>query len=365
MLKIISVVGARPNFMKIAPIVKEIKKRKDIKNILVHTGQHYDKKMSKLFFEELGIPEPDINLNVGSDTHAKQTANIMIKFEQVLERYNPDLVLVVGDVNSTMACSITAVKMNIPVAHVEAGLRSFDKTMPEEINRIVTDSISSILFTTCEEANKNLKNEGIPEKKIFFTGNVMIDTLVENIKKAKRSDIMGNLKLKKRNFGLVTLHRPVNVDGKKELKGVMDAFRDLSKRIKIVFPVHPRSRKKMEEFGFLDAIKAMKNLILTEPLGYLDFLNLTMNSKMVFTDSGGIQEETSFLGIPCLTLRENTERPITISRGTNILVGTQKEKIIKEANKILGGTVKRGRKIQYWDGKAARRIVRILKNVNI
>lgn len=365
MLKVVSVVGARPNFMKITPIIEEMKNHKCIKNILVHTGQHYDRKMSRLFFDELGIPKPNINLEVGSDTHARQTANIMVGFEKVLQSHKPDLVLVVGDVNSTAACSITAAKMNIPVAHVEAGLRSFDRTMPEEINRIITDSVSDILFTTCKDANRNLRKEGIPGEKIFFVGNVMIDALLRNIRKAKDSKIMKKMGLKKKDFALVTLHRPVNVDGEKNLRNTMSAFFELSKKIKIVFPVHPRAMKRLEEFGLLDNVRKNESLILAEPLGYLDFLSLMLNSRLVLTDSGGIQEETTFLGIPCLTLRKNTERPITISQGTNILVGTRTSRIIQEANGIIDGRGKKGKKIPLWDGKAAKRIVEVLRNGNL
>ncbi|VAX34862.1 UDP-N-acetylglucosamine 2-epimerase [hydrothermal vent metagenome] len=359
-MKIISVVGARPNFMKIAPIVEHIKKKRSFQHILVHTGQHYDRKMSKSFFDDLGIPKPDIDLGVGSSTHANQTAQVMVKFEEILFAHQPDLVLVVGDVNSTMACSIVASKLNIPVAHVEAGLRSFDRTMPEEINRLITDSISNILFTTCRDADRNLKKEGVPAKKIFFVGNVMIDTLIKNKKKTASSTVLKTMGLKKQEYVLVTLHRPSNVDNVQSLNNLMDIFANLQKRTKIIFPVHPRTRKQLIEFGCLEKAKALPNLTFTDPLGYLDFLKLMLNCKMVLTDSGGIQEETSFLKIPCLTLRENTERPITTTLGTNYLVGMKKNKIIKIANQILDGKYKKGKAIPYWDGKAAQRIVNVL-----
>ena len=359
-MKIISVVGARPNFMKIAPIIKAIQKKKNLTNILVHTGQHYDKKMSKLFFDELDIPKPDINMEVGSDTHAQQTAKIMTGFEKILINHKPDLVLVVGDVNSTMACAITAAKLNIPVGHIEAGLRSFDRTMPEEINRLVTDSISDFLFTTSADADQNLKKEGVPAKKIFLVGNVMIDTLIANTRKAKSSRIMNRLALKESDFALVTLHRPSNVDEKNDLKNIIEIFLQLQKHTKIVFPIHPRTRLKMKEFGLLKKTKDFSRLIFTEPLGYLDFLNLMMHCRMVFTDSGGIQEETSVLRIPCLTLRENTERPITVTHGTNVLVGLDRQRILREAERILHGQGKKGKDIPFWDGQAAKRIAGIL-----
>jgi len=364
-VKIISVVGARPNFMKIAPIIKAVKKKKNLTNILVHTGQHYDKKMSKLFFDELDIPKPDINMEVGSDTHAQQTAKIMMGFEKILIDHKPDLVLVVGDVNSTMACAITAAKLNIPVGHIEAGLRSFDRTMPEEINRLVTDSISDFLFTTSIDADQNLKKEGVPAKKIFLVGNVMIDTLLANTRQAKNSRIMNRLGLKERDFALVTLHRPSNVDEKNDLKNIIEIFLQLQKHTKVVFPIHPRTHRKMEEFGLLKKTKDFPRLIFTEPLGYLDFLNLMMHCRMVFTDSGGIQEETSVLRIPCLTLRENTERPITVTYGTNVLVGLDKKRILREAERILRGQGKKGREIPLWDGQAARRIADILSELKL
>ncbi|MBI5747835.1 MAG: UDP-N-acetylglucosamine 2-epimerase (non-hydrolyzing) [Nitrospinae bacterium] len=359
-MKIINVTGARPNMMKVAPLIKEIKIHKELTPLLLHTGQHYDEKMSKVFFNDLSMPEPDIYLGVGSGSHAVQTAKVMVEFEKVLLSENPDFVVVVGDVNSTMACAITAVKLHIPVAHVEAGLRSFDRTMPEEINRIVTDSVSDYLFTTSEDANENLKKEGIPAEKIFFVGNVMIDTLLNHKEKADRSDITQRLGLKKGEYAVLTLHRPSNVDGKESLERILDALLYIQKRIKIVFPVHPRTLKMIKEYGFSDITKEIKNLIILEPLGYLDFLKLMNDAMFVLTDSGGIQEETTILQIPCLTLRENTERPVTVMEGTNTIVGNDKERIIKEAENILNNGGKAGRVPKLWDGRAAERIVEII-----
>jgi UDP-N-acetylglucosamine 2-epimerase (non-hydrolysing) len=361
-MKIINVTGARPNMMKVAPLIKEMKQHEGLTSILLHTGQHYDEKMSKVFFNDLSMLEPDIYLGVGSGSHAEQTAKVMVEFEKVLLSERPDVVVVVGDVNSTMACAITAVKLNIPVAHVEAGLRSFDRTMPEEINRIVTDSVSDYLFTTSEDANINLKNEGIAAEKIFFVGNVMIDTLLSHKEKSEGADIIKQLKLKEREYAVLTLHRPSNVDGRDNLGGILDALFQIQKRIKIIFPVHPRTLKMIKEYGFSDVIKEMKNLIILEPLGYLDFLKLMSDAMFVLTDSGGIQEETTILQIPCLTLRKNTERPVTVTEGTNTIVGNDKDKIVKEAENILNNGGKTGRTPKLWDGKAAERIVKIILN---
>lgn len=360
-MKIVSVVGARPNFMKIAPIAHALKKT-SIKHVLVHTGQHYDEKMSKLFFEDLKIPQPDIYMGIGSDTHAKQTAKIMTAFEDVLLEHKPDLVLVVGDVNSTMAATVVAAKMNIPVAHVEAGLRSFDRAMPEEINRMLTDSISDILFTTSSDADENLVKEGVDRKRIFLVGNVMIDTLMAQKEAALRSNILTELGVKENEYALVTLHRPSNVDHKENLTNLLDVFEQLQSSTKIIFPVHPRTRQKFDSFGLTQKIAGMKNLIFVEPLGYLEFMKLMMSARIVFTDSGGVQEETSCLGVPCLTLRENTERPITITHGTNHLVGMSKPKILKTAQAILKQKEQPLKKIPYWDGKAAERIVKALQS---
>ena len=359
-MKIINVVGARPNFMKIAPIIEAMRGYPGLDGTLVHTGQHYDEAMSKTFFEELGIPQPDINLEVGSGSHAAQTAAIMAKFEPVLLSRRPDLVLVVGDVNSTLACSVTAAKLRIPVAHVEAGLRSFDRTMPEEINRLVTDAISDLLFTTCEEANANLRREGVAPEKIFFVGNVMIDTLVRHVELAQRSAIRQQLGVPERGYALATLHRPSNVDQAEGLAEILEAFAGLERELPIVFPVHPRTRKRFEEFGFGERIAGMRRLILTEPLGYLDFLNLMMGARVVLTDSGGIQEETTFLRVPCLTLRPNTERGVTITHGTNRLVALRAGAILDAAHKALEEPVDSAKRPPLWDGKAAERIAGIL-----
>ncbi|MFH1856394.1 MAG: UDP-N-acetylglucosamine 2-epimerase (non-hydrolyzing) [Candidatus Omnitrophota bacterium] len=360
-MKIINVVGARPNFMKIAPIIEEMKKHKDIKALLLHTGQHYDREMSKLFFEDLKLPAPDIYLGVGSASHAQQTAKIMLEFEKILLEEKPDLVVVVGDVNSTIACALTAVKLFIPVAHVEAGLRSYDRTMPEEINRILTDSISDYLFTTCRDADKNLLKEGIAKEKIHFVGNVMIDTLLKQINKASESDILDKLNLQPKGYTVLTLHRPSNVDNKETFTEILDALEEVQKRIKIIFPIHPRTAKKIEDFGLSGKVEKMSNFNMVPPMGYLDFLKLMSESKFILTDSGGIQEETTILKIPCITLRENTERPITIIEGTNVLVGTDKNKIVEESLKIIEGKEKRGTIPELWDGKAAERIVGVLR----
>ncbi len=362
-MKIINVVGARPNFMKIAPIIEAMKKYPSIEPILVHTGQHYDKEMSKLFFDDLKLPPPDIYLGVGSASHAVQTARIMVEFEKVLLEQKPDLIVVVGDVNSTIACALTAVKLFIPVAHVEAGLRSRDRTMPEEINRILTDAISDYLFTTSRDADANLLKEGIPKEKIYFVGNVMIDTLMKQIDKAADSDILNRLGLQAKHYAALTLHRPNNVDDKEVFVRILGALEEVQKKIKIIFPVHPRTRKKIEDFGLSGKVKNMTNFIITDALGYLDFLNLMSNSKFVLTDSGGIQEETTILKIPCITLRETTERPITVTEGTNVIVGSDKEKIIKESLRIIEGKAKKGKIPELWDGKASERIAKVLLSI--
>ena len=480
--KIILVVGARPNFMKVAPIYFELKKHIRFRPILVHTGQHYDRDMSDVFFRDLGMPKPDIHLGVGSGTHSEQTAKVMIEFEKILVRENPDLVIVVGDVNSTIACSMATVKyrctkkvgsgracsINKPlIAHVEAGLRSYDRTMPEEINRLLTDQISDYLFTTCRDADRNLIREGIPKNKIFFVGNVMIDTLTRMMivmktltlpspfdrekgyfrKESKEGKyaldqgdcpskvVRGTVPL--RPYALVTLHRPSNVDEPKTLRGIMSALRQIAKRVPVIFPLHPRTAKALgteaqrgrgdekQKGKILRGVypeltlgtqddktychsedrrdeESKGEVIFTKPLGYLEFLNLMANAALVLTDSGGIQEETTILGVPCLTLRNNTERPITITEGTNKLVGTNPKRIVKEAMKTLTlpsplkrerGKLRRGnmdknhrtdfcvpflhnknfnmkkrgnqsvtrkRRPEYWDGKAAGRIVKIL-----
>lgn len=347
--------------MKVAPLHKAFQKHaRSIRHRIVHTGQHYDAAMSKVFFEDLELPHPDFYLGVGSGSHAEQTAKIMIEFEKVLQQQKPDLVLVVGDVNSTVACSLVSVKIGIPVAHVEAGLRSFDRSMPEEINRLLTDAIADYLFVTEPSGVRNLKQEGVAEDKIFLVGNVMIDSLAHYRQKAKSSNILEQLQLTPRAFTLVTLHRPSNVDDAANLEKILKIFEKLSERTTIVFPIHPRTRKMIEQFGFNGRVSSLNNLKLVDPVGYLDFLNLMEHSQLVLTDSGGIQEETTYLGIPCLTLRENTERPITVEIGTNQLCGLDVERIVHASFDVFEGKTKHGSVPEFWDGKTAERIATIL-----
>jgi UDP-N-acetylglucosamine 2-epimerase (non-hydrolysing) len=361
MVKIICVCGARPNFIKIAPIMNSLKANSNFEVFLVHTGQHYDQNMSKLFFDDLNIPRPDINLEVGSASHAAQTAEIMKRFEPVVLDFKPDYVLVVGDVNSTIACGLVAVKLGVKLIHVEAGLRSFDRTMPEEINRVLTDAISDLLFVTEPSAVENLKNEGIEPQKIHFVGNVMIDTLLANCERANESDILNRLKLAPKEYGAVTLHRPSNVDNLNKLAEIIASFEVIEKEMKLVFPIHPRTRDNIKGSGLQKRVRAMQNLLLIEPLGYLDFLCLMSKAAFVLTDSGGIQEETTILGIPCMTLRENTERPVTITEGTNRLVPLTAEGILKDFRELRDSYEKRSHSIpKLWDGKAAQRIVQII-----
>ncbi len=363
-MKVLNIVGARPNFMKIAPIHRLMLKSENFEPVLIHTGQHYDRAMSKIFFEDLELPEPDIYLGVGSGSHAQQTGDVMVKLEEVMIEQKPDMVLVVGDVNSTMAASLVASKLCIPIAHVEAGLRSFDRTMPEEINRIVTDSLADWLFVTEESGRVNLLKEGVPEEKIHFVGNVMIDSLLFYQKKSAQSKILNELKLNSAAYALLTLHRPANVDDPSHFKKILKALEQIEKEIPIIFPIHPRARKMIDKFKFSENIESMKQLILTEPLGYLDFLHLMINATLVLTDSGGIQEETTVIGIPCLTMRENTERPVTIDIGTNVLVGMDTEKIVAETFDILSDKKKNGSIPPLWDGHAASRIVDVLERHN-
>lgn len=361
-IKIINIVGARPNFIKIAPIIEEQNKDKNFEPLLLHTGQHYDSNMSDIFFEELKIPKPDIFLGVGSASHAKQVAQIMEKFDDVCVEYKPDAILVVGDVNSTMACSLVAVKYGIKVIHLEAGLRSFDRTMPEEINRIVTDSIADILLTPSLDANQNLLKEGIDPQRIYFIGNIMIDTLFRNNQFLDNTKIFDSLSLKKGKYVLLTLHRPSNVDDKDSLKRILNTLNEIQSKINIVFPIHPRTLKNIKKFGFENLIENMKNMIITKPLGYLDFQKIMLNAKFVITDSGGIQEETTALKIPCLTLRENTERPITILEGSNVLIGNDMTKLKNLSNDILNGNWKASKIPKFWDGQTSKRVIKILKN---
>ena len=355
---IILVVGARPNFMKIAPIQKELDSR-GIPNILLHTGQHYDDNMSKVFFDDLKMKKPDIYLGVGSGSHATQTAKVMVEFEQVCLENNPSMVVVVGDVNSTLACSLVSAKLNIKCAHVEAGLRSFDREMPEEINRIVTDSICEILLTPSDDGDENLLNEGVDQSKIHMVGNVMIDSLLSNLDVAKNLDVLSKYEISK-DYVLVTLHRPSNVDDKSVFTDIISAIEEISGDVEFVFPMHPRTKKMAENFGLYSRIASIPGMKITPPAGYLEFISLMSKSKLVLTDSGGLQEETTALGIPCLTIRENTERPVTITQGTNQLVGTDKEKIISAGLEALEGNGKAGIIPKYWDGKTSSRIVDVL-----
>lgn len=359
-MKIINVVGCRPNFIKLAPLLAEMKKHAQISPLIVHTGQHYDDALSEVFFRDLELPPPHIHLNVGSGSHAGQTARILQSFEGVLQDVKPDLVLVVGDVNSTLACSLTAVKLGIPTAHVEAGLRSFDRAMPEEINRIVTDAVSDLLFATEQSAVENLLREGIPGEKIFFVGNVMIDALLMYAGKTVSSTILEQLSLEPKSFALLTLHRPSNVEAPGALEQIVDALKTIQQHIRIVFPAHPRTLARLEQFGLARGVGFLPEVQLTEPMGYVDFVRLMRECLFVMTDSGGVQEESTALGIPCLTLRDNTERPATVTEGTNRLVGTNKPKIVAEALRILGGETIPGRIPEKWDGQASKRIVDVL-----
>lgn len=361
-MKVLHVVGARPNFMKIAPIMTEMRKHPDLfKQVLLHTGQHYDNNLSQAFFDDLCLPEPDIYLNVGSASHAVQTARIMMAFEPVLVEQKPDLVLVVGDVNSTLACTLVASKLWIPVAHVEAGLRSFNRRMPEEINRIVTDSLSSLLFTTDRIAVDNLRGEGIADSKIHLVGNVMIDTLLRHRERALALNVLDEYDLTPGRYAVLTLHRPANVDQRDVLAGILDALEVVSQQVPILFPIHPRTEARFEEFGFGSRLAAMPGLLQVEPLSYLSFLNVMANAWFVLTDSGGIQEETTIVGVPCLTLRSETERPVTVTEGTNIVVSSEPRRIIAESRRIVAGDAKTGHIPELWDGKAAERIVEVLK----
>ncbi|MCU0341310.1 MAG: UDP-N-acetylglucosamine 2-epimerase (non-hydrolyzing) [Spirosomaceae bacterium] len=363
-MKILNIVGARPNFMKVAPLHRAFLKRPTIESKIVHTGQHYDAKMSDVFFNQLELPQPHYFLGIGGGSHAQQTAKIMLEFEKVMEAEQPDLVLVVGDVTSTIACALVASKMHVRIAHVEAGLRSGDRRMPEEINRILTDSISDLLFVTEQAGIDNLRREGVPDNKVFMVGNCMIDSLVHYRQKAQMLDVMKPLGLSKGDYVLMTMHRPANVDTVEGLSSILQIIEDTSRYRKVLFPIHPRTRNNIERFGLQSQLNAIQNLILTEPQGYLEFLNLMENAALVVTDSGGIQEETTYLQAPCLTFRDSTERPVTVELGTNQLLAdlnpaTVHEKVLE----ILEGRAKKGIVPPLWDGQAAERIADILVKI--
>jgi UDP-N-acetylglucosamine 2-epimerase (non-hydrolysing) len=375
-LKIMSIVGARPNMMKVAPLLAELRRHDEIEPVLVHTGQHYDYSMSQVFFDQLGVPPPDYNLDVGSGPHYAQTAEIMQRFGDLVQQDRPDMVVVAGDVNSTIACALVAAKERIPLAHVEAGLRSFDRSMPEEINRILTDVLSDLLFTTEESANQNLANEGIAPDKVFFVGNLMIDSLVRALKIARPSSLRSELGLTATPYVVLTLHRPSNVDNGEELKRTLEAIAEVAQRIPVVFPAHPRTARNIEMAGLSTArvwtggLLPVRGLWMMPPASYLDFLDLVQHAVMVITDSGGVQEETTFLGVPCLTYRENTERPVTVSMGTNRVVGCDPQQLLltaletlESANHNQDHNQDRRTPIRppLWDGRTAPRIVRLIK----
>jgi len=378
-MKVIQVVGARPNFMKVAPLHRAIQKLAGWTSKIVHTGQHFDAKMSDVFFTQLELPTPDFFLGIGGGSHTEVTAKIMVAFEKIVEAEKPDLIIVVGDVTSTLACTLVAIKMGIKVAHVEAGLRSFDRTMPEELNRILTDSVADYLFVTEESGLQHLKNEGVADERVFFSGNVMIDSLVRYQEKAKTTTILEDVglataaerqlstsdsRLATSDYIVMTMHRPANVDTKEGLESILELIELSSKDTKIIFPIHPRTRAHMEKFGLAERLDQAKNLIMTEPLGYLEFIQLMSNATAILTDSGGIQEETTYLGVPCLTFRDSTERPITVTLGTNqLLSDLDPKKTYAALQEILAGKVKKGSIPPLWDGKAAERIAAQLAEI--
>ena len=360
-IKVLHVVGARPNFMKVAPVWEQLRKDPRVRQVLVHTGQHYDPNMSEVFFQDLGMPAPDAHLGAGSGSHAQQTAKIMVEVEPVIQREKPDVVVVVGDVNSTVAVALVAAKQGVAVAHIEAGLRTWDWSMPEEVNRVLTDRMSELLFTPSQDADENLAKEGIDPRRVHFVGNVMIDSLHAALPRARESRIHEQLGVRKGEYALVTLHRPSNVDAPAALEKLIGALSEVSGRIPVVFPIHPRTRARLwADASLRERVERARGLKLAEPIGYLDFVALTANARLVMTDSGGVQEETTALGVPCLTLRSNTERPVTVEVGTNILVGTDPAQVVPAAMAVLDGRGKKGRVPDFWDGKAAERIAPIL-----
>ena len=362
-MKILTIVGTRPNFVKVSQLIREIKKAQ-IDHKLVHTGQHYDLEMNKIFFEDLGIPSPDVNLGVGSGSYGEQLSKMILELEKILVREKPDVVLVVGDVTSTLAGALVAKSLGIKIAHVEAGLRSFDLSMQEELNRIIVDRISDFLFTTEESANYNLRKEGVNEGCIFFVGNVMIDTLVGHKERARNSPILERLSLEKEKYCVLTLHRPSNVDNKKNMNKILRIIEKMQEKIKVVFPLHPRTKKMIEIFNLGYKLENMANIKITPPLGYIDFLWLMSNSKFIFTDSGGIQEEATILQIPCITFRNNTERPVTLTNGTNMVVSTNETKVLEKILDIFreNFTIKKPAP-ELWDGKASERIINKLLEI--
>jgi UDP-N-acetylglucosamine 2-epimerase (non-hydrolysing) len=361
-MRITCVAGARPNFMKVTPLLNCAAELPEVRCRLVHTGQHYDERMSALFFTDLGMPQPDNYLGVGSGSHAAQTAAIMTHFEEELSAHPADLVLVVGDVNSSLACALVAVKRQIPVAHVEAGLRSGDRRMPEEINRLLVDHISEYLFTTERSAGRNLAAEGIPAERIHFVGNVMIDTLLRHRRRARRTGVLQDLGLVARQYAVCTIHRAESVDTIQAAQETLGAVAILADRLPVVLPLHPRTRNRWSAFGLLDRLERCQNVTITQPLGYLEFLGLMDQAALVLTDSGGIQEETTILGVPCLTFRENTERPVTVEEGTNHLIGRDLVRLAAVLDDVLSGDLRDGRIPELWDGQAAERILHVLRN---
>ena len=365
MINLVCVVGARPNFMKMAPLLRALESHSNCHATLVHTGQHYDSQLSDVFFQELGMKSPDIHLEVGSGKHGAQTARVLEKMEEVLERGPAsggcyDRLIVVGDVNSTMAATLAAAKLGVPVAHVEAGLRSFDRTMPEEINRIVTDSLSDMLLVSEPAGVENLRREGHDDRHVHLVGNIMIDTLMRQLPAVKSLGVLGQLGLQPGAYGVVTLHRPSNVDRAETLGALLDVLVEISQEMKLVFPVHPRTKGRLEAFGLLERMQAAPGIIQQPPLGYLDFLALTSQAKVIVTDSGGLQEESTVLGIPCLTMRENTERPITVDVGTSTLIGNDAGKLRESLGQVMRGAYKRGRCPELWDGQAAVRMAEVI-----